>query len=128
MIHSTAAKRKLCLSSDMNASLPWRVCVLVSALLSLLLSAGALSHASEPSANGKAVVSECGPRTEIDEDIRRAMVAVPYEHLVTSCVALARDEPRRRELEKRAFEVFAKRDQAKILRETIAATDMPTFG
>ncbi len=79
-------------------------------------------------ANSKAVVSECGPRTEIDEDIRQAMVAVPYEHLVTSSVALVRDEPRRRELEQRAFEVFAKRDQAKILRETIAATVMPTFG
>jgi hypothetical protein len=79
-------------------------------------------------ANSKAVVSECGPRTEIDEDIKRAMVAVPYGDLVRSCVALVRDEPRRRELERQAFEIFAKRDQAKILRETIAATVMPTFG
>jgi hypothetical protein len=79
-------------------------------------------------ANRKAVVSECGPRTEIDEDIRQAMVAVPYEDLVRSCVALVGDEPRRHELERRAFEVFAKRDQARILRETIAATVMPTFG
>ena len=79
-------------------------------------------------ANRKAVVSECGPRTEIDEDIRQAMVAVPYEDLVTSCVALVGDEPRRRELERRAFEVFARRDQARILRDTIAATVMPTFG
>lgn len=79
-------------------------------------------------ANSKAVVSECGPRTEIDEDIKRAMVAVPYGDLVRSCVALVRDEPRRLELERQAFEIFAKRDQAKILRETIAATVMPTFG
>jgi hypothetical protein len=79
-------------------------------------------------ANRKAVVSECGPRTEIDEDIRQAMVAVPYEDLVRSCVALVGDEPRRHEMERRAFEVFAKRDQARILRDTIAATVMPTFG
>ncbi|WP_052699217.1 tetratricopeptide repeat protein [Hyphomicrobium sp. 99] len=79
-------------------------------------------------ANRKAVVTECGPRTEIDEDIKSAMLSVPYEDLVSSCVALVRDEPRRRELERRAFEVFAKRDQAKILRETIAATVMPSAG
>lgn len=79
-------------------------------------------------ANRKAVVSECGPRTEIDEDIRSAMLAVPYDDIVRSCVALVRDEPRRQELERRGFEVFTKRDQARILRETIAATEMPNFG
>ncbi|MBS0268647.1 MAG: tetratricopeptide repeat protein [Proteobacteria bacterium] len=76
-------------------------------------------------ANRKAVVSECGPHTEIDDDIRNAMLAVPYDELVSNCVALVRDEPRRRALEQRAFDVFAKRDQAKILRETIAATVLP---
>jgi tetratricopeptide (TPR) repeat protein len=75
-------------------------------------------------ANSKAIVSECGPKTEIDDDIRRAMLAVPYENLVASCVALVRDEPRRRALERTAFEIFSKRDQAKMLRETIAATEL----
>jgi tetratricopeptide (TPR) repeat protein len=79
-------------------------------------------------ANSKAVVSECGPKTEIDEDIRQAMIAVPYSDLVSSCVALVRDEPRRHALERRAFEIFAKRDQAKILRDTIAATELPEGG
>jgi tetratricopeptide (TPR) repeat protein len=79
-------------------------------------------------ANGKAVVTECGPRTEIDEDIRHAMVAVPYGDLVASCVGLVRDEHRRHALERQAFQIFAKRDQARILRETIAATVMPTLG
>ncbi|MBY0558650.1 tetratricopeptide repeat protein [Hyphomicrobium sp.] len=79
-------------------------------------------------ANRKAVVSECGPRTEIDEDIRSAMLAVPYDDIVRTCVALVLDELRRRELERRGFEVFATRDQARILRETIAATEMPNFG
>lgn len=76
-------------------------------------------------ANGKAVVSECGPKTEIDDDIRQAMVAVPYENLVASCIALVQDEPRRRTLERKAFEIFAKRNQAKILQETITATELP---
>ncbi len=75
-------------------------------------------------ANSKAVVTECGARTEIEEDIRSAMVAVPYEELVRSCVALVRDEGQRRALERRAFEIFAKRDQARILRETIATTEL----
>jgi tetratricopeptide (TPR) repeat protein len=75
-------------------------------------------------ANGKAVVSECGPETEIDEDIRQAMIAVPYADLVESCVALVRDAPRRRALEQRASEIFQKRDQAKILRDTIAVTEL----
>ncbi|MFT3731661.1 MAG: tetratricopeptide repeat protein [Hyphomicrobium sp.] len=76
-------------------------------------------------ANGKAVVSECGPKTEIDEDIRAAMIAVPYSELVRSCVALVRDEPRRRMLERKAFEIFANRDQGQILRDTISATEFP---
>jgi hypothetical protein len=79
-------------------------------------------------ANSKAVVSECGPKTEIDDDIRQAMIAVPYADLVSSCVAIVRDEPRRRDLERRAFEIFARRDQAKILRDTIAATELPAGG
>jgi len=78
-------------------------------------------------ANGKAVVTECGPRTEIDEDIRQAMLAVPYSDLIRSCVALVGDGPRRQALERRAFEIFSRRDQTKILRETIAATVIPTL-
>lgn len=76
-------------------------------------------------ANSKAVVSECGPKTEIDDDIREAMVAVPYADLVRACVSLVHDDMRRRALETRAFEVFVKRDQVKILRDTIAATELP---
>ncbi|MET0640072.1 MAG: tetratricopeptide repeat protein, partial [Hyphomicrobium sp.] len=76
-------------------------------------------------ANGKAVVSECGPATEIDDDMRQAMIAVPYAGLVASCITLVRDGARRAALERRAFEIFSKRDQAKILRETIEATILP---
>jgi hypothetical protein len=79
-------------------------------------------------ANAKAVVSECGPDTEIDDDIREALVAAPYKDVVESCVALIKDEPRRRALELRAFEIFSKRDQAKMLRDAIETTTLPVFG
>jgi hypothetical protein len=79
-------------------------------------------------ANSKAVVSECGPDTEMDDDIRGALVAVPYDRIVESCVALVNDEPRRRALERRALDVFSMRDQAAMLRQTILATKLPVFG
>lgn len=76
-------------------------------------------------ANSKAIVSECGPDTEIEDDIREAMIAVPYKDIVASCVALINDEPRRLALEKKAFEIFSKRDQAEMLHEAIVATTFP---
>jgi tetratricopeptide (TPR) repeat protein len=79
-------------------------------------------------ANAKAVVSECGPDTEIDDDIREALVAVPYKDIVENCVALLGDEPRRHAIEKKAFEIFAKRDQAALLRSAIATTTLPGIG
>ncbi|AGK56594.1 hypothetical protein HYPDE_24543 [Hyphomicrobium denitrificans 1NES1] len=76
-------------------------------------------------ANSKAIVSECGPNTEIEDDIREAMIAVPYKDIVASCVALIADEPRRLALEKKAFEIFSKRNQAEMLHEAIVATAFP---
>lgn len=76
-------------------------------------------------ANSKAVVSECGANTEIEDDIREAMIAVPYKDIVESCVALINDEPRRLALEKKGFEIFSKRNQAEMLHEAIVATTFP---
>jgi hypothetical protein len=76
-------------------------------------------------ANGKAVVSECGADTEIEDDIREALVAVPYQNIVESCVALINDEPRRQALEKKGFEIFSKRNQAQMLQDAILATTFP---
>lgn len=76
-------------------------------------------------ANNKAVVSECGADTEIEDDIREAMIAVPYKDIVASCVALINDEPRRLALEKKAFEIFSKRNQAEMLHDAIVATTFP---
>ena len=76
-------------------------------------------------ANGKAVVCECNPDTEIDEDIRRAVVAKPYGELVEACIALVGDDARRREVERQGFELFSRRSQSAMLAEAIAETSPP---
>lgn len=79
-------------------------------------------------ANGKAVVSECGPETEIDDDVREALVAVPYDQVVETCVALIADDARRHEIEAQGLRLFAQRDQAALLRTAIASTVLPIHG
>jgi len=76
-------------------------------------------------ANGKAVVCECNADTEIDDDVRRAMVAVPYDGLVAACIDLVKDDARRREVEQTGFELFSRRSQAAMLAKAIAATSPP---
>lgn len=66
-------------------------------------------------ANRKAVVCEGDGNTEIDADLREAMVCVPYARLVGACVELVQDEARRKALEQRGFEIFSRRDQARML-------------
>jgi hypothetical protein len=73
-------------------------------------------------ANAKAVVCECNADTEIDEDVRRAVVAVPYAELAGACIALAGDEAGRRDVEQNGFALFAQRTQAAMLAQAIAAT------
>lgn len=58
-------------------------------------------------ANRKAVVTECDEKTEIDDDLREAMAAVPYDELVDTCVALVRNDALRHRLERQGFETFA---------------------
>jgi hypothetical protein len=78
--------------------------------------------------NRKAVVSECEPDTEIDDDVREAIVAVPYARLVETCVALARDDARRRAVESRGFEIFSQRNQADMLAQTLLQCSTPLPG
>jgi len=73
-------------------------------------------------ANRKAVVSECNPDTEIDDDIREALRAVPYAELHDACMMLAGDDAARRELECRGYEIFKRRNQSDYLRRAIDAT------
>ena len=78
-------------------------------------------------ANAKAVVCECDDETEIDDDIRRAVVAVPYAGLVEACIALAASDDRRRDVETRAFALFKQRDQVAYLKKAIALTPLPVL-
>lgn len=75
--------------------------------------------------NRKCVVSECDTQTEIDDDVRDALVAVPYEGIVEACRELVRDDARRRAQEHRGFEIFARRDQAEILAALIPELSKP---
>jgi hypothetical protein len=79
-------------------------------------------------ANRKAVVSECEPDTEIADDLRAAIVAVPYDDLVQTCIALAGDDARRHEVEQRGNEIFARRDQAAILAALLPKLSLPVPG
>lgn len=76
-------------------------------------------------ANRKAVVCECDEATEIDQDLRVAMACVPYAQLVETCVELVRDEARRRALERHGFEIFSRRDQARMLAAALAKLSVP---
>ncbi|QGZ54954.1 methyltransferase domain-containing protein [Paraburkholderia acidiphila] len=76
-------------------------------------------------ANRKAVVSECEPDTEIADDLREAVVAVPYDDLVQTCVALAKDDARRHAVEQRGFEIFSQRDQTAILAALLPKLSLP---
>jgi len=76
-------------------------------------------------ANRKAVVCECNADTEIDADMRRALVAVPYDNLVAACIELVKDDARRRNAEQAGFQVFSQRRQAAMLARAIAETSPP---
>lgn len=72
-------------------------------------------------ANRKAVVTEANPDVEIDDDLRSAFVAVPYDGVVSACVDLVRDATRRAELERAGFECIRQRNEARILGAALAA-------
>ncbi len=66
-------------------------------------------------ANGKAVVSECDEKTEMEQGLRGAIAAVPYGNIVEECKRLVKDDEKRAALEKAAFDIFSKRDEAACL-------------
>ena len=65
--------------------------------------------------NRKAVVAECGPDTFVEPELRAAICAAPYEHLVEACVELVRDPARRDALGAQAQRLFALRREEDIL-------------
>ncbi len=69
--------------------------------------------------NKKAVVSELDDTTEIDDDIRQAVVGVPYDKLVENCLELVENEPLRLQVEKNGYRIFSSRSQAVFMKEAV---------
>jgi hypothetical protein len=67
-------------------------------------------------ANRKAVVSECYPTTEIDDELRPAICAVPFEGIAEACRRLVANVDERRALEARGYSIMTGRRQSDILR------------
>jgi predicted O-linked N-acetylglucosamine transferase (SPINDLY family) len=70
-------------------------------------------------ANGKVLVSECNAQTDIEEDLRGAIAAAPYDELVAACVALLGQPQARSVLAERGMIVMEARNQAEILRSAL---------
>jgi hypothetical protein len=70
-------------------------------------------------ANRKAVVTEDDGDTDIDDDLRDAVAAVPYASLAGTALRLARDDLARAALEQRAYDRFRARPQASILSQAL---------
>lgn len=70
-------------------------------------------------ANKKAVVSEMGLHTDIDDDIRAAIVGGVIGDLPQLCWDLVHDDARRHEIEQRGFELFSKRNAAAAIKPAI---------
>jgi hypothetical protein len=69
--------------------------------------------------NGRAVVGEVNPATEIEDDMRQAVAAAPYEALVETCCELAADDARRERLAKRGRRIMAARRESDYLRPAL---------
>ncbi|PSR33092.1 MAG: hypothetical protein C7B46_11430 [Sulfobacillus benefaciens] len=75
-------------------------------------------------ANHKAVVTECDPDTEIEDDLRDAVYAVPYGDLVEAiCWLLAHPEERER-LSMRGFVRMAARDEVTFVSRALAQSGL----
>lgn len=70
-------------------------------------------------ANRKAVVSELSPHTDIDPDIKDAIVSGTLEELPELCWQLVQDHDRRIAIERRGFEIFSQRQVNNILKPAV---------
>lgn len=78
-----------------------------------------LARVSYLLANAKAVVADITPETDIDDDIRAAVVLREPESIVEGCTELLANPGARAALEKRGHEIFRRRDIRSILRAAI---------
>ncbi|SFH71550.1 Glycosyl transferase family 2 [Collimonas sp. OK307] len=60
----------------------------------------------------KAIVCELYPDSEIDPDLRPAVVGAPYDQLVDTVLALLADAPRRASIERVGLAIFSRRSQS----------------
>lgn len=74
-------------------------------------------------ANKKCVVSESGGVDRELEDLAAVATAyAPYDQIVNTCVNLARDDGRRREIAERGHRVFTGRDQVEYVKQALEAS------
>jgi len=73
-------------------------------------------------ANRRAVVSERGANPAEDADLASGIAFAVYDELVDRCVELLSDDPSRRELGQRGYQVFSARNQAAILGEVLSSS------
>lgn len=70
-------------------------------------------------ANGKTVVSELAEHTDIEEDIKAAIVHGSLAQLPDLCEALVKDAERRKAIAARGFDIFSQREGVAIMRQAI---------
>ncbi len=70
-------------------------------------------------ANHKAVVSELSPQSDIEPDIKEAIISGSLDELPELCWQLVHDDVRRTALERKGFEIFSKRNAAAILKPVV---------
>jgi hypothetical protein len=70
-------------------------------------------------ANGKAVVSDVYPESDVDEDVKSAVAFAPLEQVADACAQLVDNESARRRLEVVGPEVMKRRDIRPILRAAL---------
>jgi len=74
-------------------------------------------------ANGKALVAERNPDTDIEPDMQDAAVFAPYDGLAEACVGLLADDARRQAVAERGRARMAQRDIARFLNACLS--DLP---
>ncbi len=71
--------------------------------------------------NSKAVVSELGEHTEIDEDIKHAIVHGKLQDLPSLCVDLVQNTEKREALQKKGYDIIAARDYTQLVQKSMEA-------
>jgi len=74
-------------------------------------------------ANGRPILTECGPQTDAEPDFLAGIAAVPYAELARTAADLVRDPAALAALGARGFDQFRQRELTRILRRAIDRTE-----